>query len=51
MARPLILKEKKEIGVKKEGTGFNMKSANPKPRYLKSIELAVKEIAVSYERK
>ena len=51
MAKALRLKETPKIGVKKEGIGFIMKSANPKPQYLKSIEIAVKEIAVSCERK
>lgn len=51
MAEALRLKQTQKIGVKKEGIGFIMKSANPKPQYLKNIEIAVKEMAVSCERK
>ncbi|HEY8392851.1 MAG TPA: hypothetical protein VIL83_09000 [Capillibacterium sp.] len=53
MAKALKLKEKeaKKIGVKKEGAGYLLKSANPKPEYLKSIEIAVKEMAASCEQK
>ena len=51
MAKSLVLKDMNKIGVKKEGMGFIMKSANPKPQYLKSIEIAVKEMAASCERK
>lgn len=41
----------KKIGVKRESKGFDLKSANPRPGYLKSIEFAVREVAISCERK
>jgi hypothetical protein len=39
------------IGIKKEGKGYNLKSSNPRPGYFKSLELAVKEVAATCERR